>query len=210
MRELLYDPGKNEQAWDAYNALCERYEYDFSWVEDREQLHGIETELQCIVCRWPDFFMAYVELWQFYGMFADEDSEITACHWLQKAVPLAEKIMLGEKGNWPDVVDWAWIENRPVIRILLAGSLRKWEEGKPALARHTLRNILKTNPNDNPGVRFLILAINEGISYKGYKRQFEKKNGTLKPQIFTWFEENYKKYPEEFALYEKATAEMMQ
>lgn len=207
-RELLYDPDTQPEAWDTYNALCAEYDYDFESVRDRTELMYIEQHLQHIVHTWPDFFMGHVELWYFYSLFYDEECELAARDCLERALSMTDKIILDEKGNWPDVMDWLWLENRAVIRVLIAGARLKWERKMPALAKHTLRNVLKANPSDQPGVRFLILAINEKLTFKGYQRKFEKKDGTLKPSIHEWFSEKSKKYPEEFAEWERMRVKM--
>ncbi len=204
-REYFYEPDARAKGFDALHALMSKYDYDLSQAESKAEHVLIEHTLVDIIHQDPNFFDPYMELYHFYNLFKGFEEQAAAV--LEEAYTLALKMITDKKGNWPDVIEWHWQENRNVIRALIGGAITRWKENKPALARVTLRNILKTNPSDNPGVRFLILAINEKMSYQAYQKRFEKDN-TLAHVTYDWFNENSKKYPEDFEWWEKVMAEM--
>lgn len=203
--EYYYEPDARTKGFDALHELMSKYDYDLSQAKSKAEHTIIEHTLVDIIHSNPIFFDPYMELYHFYSRFSGYEAQAETV--LEEANALALKMITDKKGNWPDVIEWHWQENRNVIRALIGGAITKWKENKPALARVTLRNILKTNPSDNPGVRFLILAINEKMSYKTYQRRFEK-GDTLAHVAYDWFNENSKKYPEDFAWWEKAMIEM--
>lgn len=72
-----------------------------------------------------------------------------------------------------------------------------------------LRKLLKSNPGDNIGARFDILAIHLGL-----KHDYEKKfacgdmSGYLDAfKVCRWFDKHSKKFPEEFGWWFKAMQE---
>ena len=57
--------------------------------------------------------------------------------------------------------------------------------------------MFQSNPNDNAGVRYYILAILEKLSYDTYESLYEN-DSYLSDDIFEWFEKGRKKYTDEF------------
>jgi len=72
------------------------------------------------------------------------------------------------------VLEWGWLENRHIIKAILNKALSHWVKGETDEALELFRKILSTNPGDNPGVRFYILAIKQGMSYREFEKHYSK------------------------------------
>ncbi len=73
-----------------------------------------------------------------------------------------------------------------------------WDQGKTDEALEMFRKLLRTNPSDNAGVRYYILAIRLNMSLEKFEKKFDKGGFYLATEIDRWFEENSKKFPDEF------------
>lgn len=70
--------------------------------------------------------------------------------------------MVTEKsGQWPEKLEWGWIENRHIIRAFVNMGILYWKKNKTLEAYSLFQKLLETNPNDNAGVRYFMLAILE-------------------------------------------------
>ena len=101
-----------------------------------------------------------------------------------------------KKENWLyDKIEWGWLENQSIIRGLQNGAIKRWKEGKAKEVKQVFQNLLKTNPNDNSGDRYHLLAIFEGMTVK----EFDKKmgnSGFVPPTIPNWFDKKAKFHAE--------------
>lgn len=66
------------------------------------------------------------------------------------------------KDKMPDHVDWAAPHDRTLIRSLHGLALVEYRRGKTANAEKMFNRILKINPKDNTGARFLAMDIRKG------------------------------------------------
>lgn len=107
-----------------------------------------------------------------------------------------------KNGNWPDSLEWAWLENRHIIRAIVEKGVRLWYNQKNDKALQLFRKLLKTNPNDNPGVRFYILAIKMNMTFERFEERFVK-GGYYGVEIDDWFNRHFNRFPEEFGWWEK-------
>ena len=75
-----------------------------------------------------------------------------------------------------------------------------WEMGETSEAKRIFGQLLASNPNDNIGARYAILAILEGLpSMDAYEAMFETKEGYLDAmKTDEWFDKNAPKYPGDF------------
>ena len=110
--------------------------------------------------------------------------------------------ILDRKGNWPDRLEWGWIENRHIIRAIVNQAILYWKIEKTEKALNLFRNLLRTNPNDNVGARYYILGIRLNISFTDFELRFNK-NGFYDFDIVKWFDDNYKRFPDEFEWWNK-------
>ncbi|HMK06833.1 MAG TPA: hypothetical protein VK476_04835 [Flavobacterium sp.] len=204
-REFIYDMDVSGN--DQYVALLEKYNYDFETVYGKRAQRNIELSLLKIISRHPDFFPAYMELVQFYRQFKDKEKQKKADTYLEISYKMALGMVRNKRKKFPGIMSWGDVGNRQVIRALMGGAVTRWENGNTAEALEVFRGILKSNPGDNPGARFYLLAILEGMSWKDYEKRFEK-GEFIDPSINPWFEKNSKKHPKDFVWWEKAIAKM--
>ena len=148
----------------------------------------------------PDFLDSHVLLYQ---ILQDEDNPAETEKILDEAYNRAIKLITDKHGNWPDVLEWGWLENRHIIRAILNKAILLWDKNKTEEALDIFRKLLKTNPGDNVGARDFILAIRMNMTYKEYEKRFNK-GGYYDNESADWFNKNYKKFPDEFSWWEKA------
>lgn len=142
-----------------------------------------------------------------YNILEEEGKVSEAEKFLNEAYERALRLITDEKGNWPDKLEWGWLENRHIIRTLLNKGLHLWKIGENDSALDLFRKMLKTDPMDNVGARVYILAIRTGMSFEEFEDRFER-DGDYDDDLMKWFEENYKRFPEEFEEWEEAFKRM--
>jgi tetratricopeptide (TPR) repeat protein len=65
---------------------------------------------------------------------------------------------------WPRRLPWGEMPNRPILRIMQMRALQHHEDGNRTEAEELYRLLLKLNPSDNQGIRYLLAALREGRS----------------------------------------------
>jgi tetratricopeptide (TPR) repeat protein len=188
---------KNHNVMGAYYDLCEEY--------DGGNAESIKKQLTGLIKKDPDFFDSYLLL---YEILQDENKFAEAEDVLNNAFEKAIKLITDKDGNWPDILEWGWLENRHIIRTVLNKAISLWTDGKADIALDLFRKLLKTNPGDNVGAREFILAIRMDMSYDEFEDRFNK-GGYYDRETIDWFEKNYKSFPDEFGWWEKAVEEYM-
>lgn len=163
----------------------------------------IRIQLEQLIKRDPYYLDPYLLL---YMILEDEGNLKEAEKMLNNAYKRALKMITDENGNWPDIMRWGHIENRHIIRAILNKAILLWREKKTEEALDLLRKLLRTNPNDNIGARDYILAIRMNMSFEEFERRFNK-GGYYDIDLVNWFDENYKKFPDEFEWWEKTIEE---
>jgi len=111
-------------------------------------------------------------------------------------------LITDKNGNWPDILSWANLLNRHIIRAILTKAIILWGDQYKDEALDIFRKLLNSNLSDNIGARFYILAIRMGIDFEDFDKRFNK-GGYYDEEILTWFDNNYKKFPEEFSAWEE-------
>lgn len=175
------------------------YFYDLCEICNDETVDFVKKELRKLIEKDPDFLDSYLFL---YEILVEEGSEEGAEELLNEAYERAIKMITDEKGNWSDVLEWDVLENRHIIRAILNKALYEWDKGNEDKAIDLFRKLLKTNPCDNVGARFYILAIRMHLSLDEFQKRFDK-GGYYDDKLNEWFYENYHKFPDEFADWEK-------
>ena len=164
---------------------------------------SIKKQLKNLIEKDPDFLDSYT----FYHTILFSEHKIEEAEKvLNEAYKRAVALITDENGEWPDVLEWGWVENRHIIRAILNKAVLSWGNNDIECALDLFRKLLRTNPGDNPGVRFYILAIRMGISFEKFEKQFSR-DGFYHTDLLDWFEENYPKFPDEFDWWEKAVEE---
>lgn len=117
---------------------------------------------------------------------------------LLDAYEKALELILDKNGQWPDKLEWGWTQNRHIIQTILMQGNQLWKEKKSRKAYELFRKLLETNPGDNPGVRYLMLGVLEGMKEKDFNMRFVN-NEFWSNDIDDWFSENINKHKEEFS-----------
>jgi len=187
---------------DEFRPVMGKY-YELVEREHLMKRSSVKRKLRQLIKEDPDFLDTYLFL---YEILLEEGKKEEAEKVLDEAYQRALKLITDKKGRWPDLLEWGWLENRHIIRTLLNKGVSFWEEGNTEEALKIFRNLLRMNPNDNPGVRYYILAVRMGMSLEEFEGTFEE-GGYWTSKIIEWFEANYKRFPEEFEWWEKLLEE---
>lgn len=163
-------------------------------IEGMVDAEDLILELQDLIDRDPFYFDPVVYL---HNLHLDFQHFLEAGEVLLSAYQRALSLILDDDRQWPAKLSWDFIENRHVIRLLEATGRWYWRRKTPEKAMDLFRNLLRTNPNDNLGVRFYLLAIKLGWSFKEFEERLNK-NRETDTSIFEWFEREHSRFPEEF------------
>jgi tetratricopeptide (TPR) repeat protein len=172
-----------------YYDLCEEY-------QGVNPSRSLVKKLETMIAADPDFYDPYLML----GEILDQQGASPIAEaLLETAYQRALSRIQDKKGNWPKRLEWGWLENRHIIRTLLTRAIRFWEEDDTEAALELFRNLLKTNPNDNIGARYYILAIRLGQTLDEHEAPFRTAQGFLDAmKMVDWFDANAPGFPEEF------------
>ncbi|MFH1789523.1 MAG: hypothetical protein ABH832_00415 [bacterium] len=66
--------------------------------------------------------------------------------------------------KWPKTMLWGYLENREYMRAIQEKANLYWEQDKLEKVEKLFRLLLKMNPGDNQGIRFLLAGMFTGIS----------------------------------------------
>lgn len=102
----------------------------------------------------PEFIDAYNGL---AVVHEDEDDSKKAREFAEIAYKLTKK----EFKRWPEEMEWGLMENRPYLRAICNKAIYFHEDGGLDKAEKLYRLLLKLNPDDNQGVRYLLAALYE-------------------------------------------------
>ncbi len=118
---------------------------------------------------------------------------------LKKGYERAMKMVM-HRGKFPDVLSWLFMENRHIIRMIYNYALKMWEMGEKNEALRVMQQLLASNPNDNIGARYGIVALLEGYdNVQSWEEVFESDSGYGLDGLAVdeWFNKHTKKYPDE-------------
>ena len=188
---------KNHNVTDVYYDLREKY--------NGSNTKSTKRQLKQLIEKDHDFLDSYLLL---YEILQDDGNLPEAKKILNDAYERALKLIIDKKGNWPDVLEWGWLENRHIIRTILNKAISLWKNKEIDDALDLFRKLLKTNPGDNVGARDYILAIRINISFEEFENRFDR-GGYCDKELSDWFDKNYKRFPDEFGWWEKAIEKYM-
>lgn len=169
----------------------------YELLEKETTLEKLYEELEKLIEQDPDFYDTYILI---ADILISEEKTEDARTLLYTAYTRALLRIVDSEGNLPKSLPWGWLENRHLIRAIDRWGLELWKQGKIEESLTIFRKLLKSNPNDNIGARFSILALRLGLGHE-YEDRFESKN---MPdcvdgfKINKWFDKNSKNFPEEF------------
>lgn len=170
--------------------LMESY-YDLleSDIEDST----LKAELKKLINKEPDFLCPYLTL---IKILREENQISEANKVLENAYAQALNLIIDESGRWPGKLEASWIPNWHIIITIFEKAIYLWETGKTDGSLDLFRKLLKTNPNDDFGARNYVL----GILLDFDCREFHKwvNNNENYEAVLEWFDENQKKFSDEF------------
>ena len=150
--------------------------------------------LKSIIKKDANYFDPYITLHEYYLMDGDVKNAIkTIEEGFKGAIDLIDN-----NGRFPDELPWGFMENRHIIRMIFNFGMFIWanDEDKE-IALNIFIELLKSNHNDNIGVRYSIVAILEGFSsQEEYEEQFENENsmGLEYGALEEWFHKSAQKH----------------
>ena len=171
--------------------ISEEY-YEFLENPIADDYMKSEKILKKMINKDPYFFDPYTVLHEYY---LNENKVEKAFNLMLKgyknAIELIEK-----NGKFPDILRWGFIENRHIIRVIFNFATLLWLADKKDDALEILLKLYKSNPDDNIGARYSILALLEGFeSQEHLEEEFDGGNGYVDWQKQEeWFVKNIKKY----------------
>lgn len=171
------------------------YEHN-SLLDSNLSMDKIKERLKALIKEVPLYFDTYLSLAEIYNL---EGNLSSAKNLIRKGYQLAIRRIVNQKGEFPKQMEWSWINNRHIIRIIDHWAYLLWCDGKEKKALKIFRNLFKSNPSDNIGARFDILAIRLGLE-PDYELEFMSLLGGYIDaiELTEWFEINAKSFPEEF------------
>lgn len=169
--------------------------YDFM-DSGEESTSKVEQKMREFIKKDPLFLDPYIMI---YNIYLEANEVEQADSILNEAYEAAIKTITDKKGEWPDELEWGFLENRHIIRTLLNKAISHWHKEENDKALSLLRKLLKSNPHDNIGARNFILAILLDMKYGDFENKMMSKNGYgYDGKKLMEFEEKMKDFPEEF------------
>jgi len=179
-----------------YYDFLELYDHEIYYYiqeADREELVEIQEVMLSYINAAPNFLDSYLIMIEVCNKLGEIRR---AERHLEKGYKKALELILDEKGNWPDIMEWAWLENRHIIRLLKKQAEHFWDDGMEDTLKHQeaikiYENLIKTNPRDNVGARYPYLAMLEGMDLYELEKLYENEK-----KLDTWFENKGRKREE--------------
>ena len=160
-----------------------------------ESKHDI-TDVMRVMEKDRDFLDPYLYLTE---MLIDQGQEEDAEIFAEKAFVRALGMILDIAGSWPDELLWGYHENRHIMRVLMHKADYEWRMGRTDNALNLYKNLLKANLSDNLGVRYAIVAIRSGYTYKKYMHEVWPVNTVPASTLDKWFKKHAPKCVEDLA-----------
>jgi len=151
--------------------IAEDYEYidksrykvqDEYWSileNDSLSIEKREEKLLNLIQKDADFFDPYISLSELY---AEQKRAKEHCEILQKGFDRAINL-ISRNGQMPSMLEWGFIENRHIIRMIYNYANFVWLVNDREKAYAIFKLLLKMNINDNIGARYAMMAILEGF-----------------------------------------------
>jgi tetratricopeptide (TPR) repeat protein len=175
--------------------VSEEY-YEFLESPEADDYKKSEKILLKLIKQDPDFFDTYTVLHEYY---LNSGKGTKAYNLMAKGYERAMGLLLNKNGRYPTSLPWGYVENRHIIRILFNFAALLWLNSDTKNALDIFNRLLKTDPDDNIGARYMIVAIHEGIkSLFEFEEMFNDENGNWDWQAQEkWFWEVSGKYEKE-------------
>ena len=133
--------------------------WEFIESEDAEHIEKSIKILKGIIKKDPDYFDPYITLHEYYLLNNESDKAMVS---LVEGYDGAMNLIMLD-GEFPDELPWGFIENRHIIRMIFNYALLMWNLEAKEQAVTLMLQLLRSNPGDNIGARYYIVAILEGF-----------------------------------------------
>ncbi|MCB1316450.1 MAG: hypothetical protein KDK27_10880 [Leptospiraceae bacterium] len=153
-----------------------------------------ERALKKLILKDPHYFDPYLALTEFY---LGNEQDLAADQLLDRAYGILLEKFTGEGEAWPHRMQWGWLENRHILRLMAQKAEILWMKEERTIALDVYRRILKMNPGDNQGIRMNILALRSGMSFAEFMEMCEKEDWQA---LDEWFARGQKKFSHEFEI----------
>jgi len=167
--------------------------WEFIESEDAEHIEKSIKVLKNIIKKDPDYFDPYITLHEYYLANDEPDKAIVILvDGYNRAMDL---VMLD--GEFPDELLWGFLENRHIVRMIFNYALLMWRLEDKDRAVSLMLQLLRSNPGDNIGARYYIVAILEGFeSEEAFESDFmeEGKEYLDWQKQEEWFQEKVVKH----------------
>ena len=168
--------------------------WEFIESKEADNVKKSISILKKIIKKDPDYFDPYITLHEYYLLNGDPENAMDV---LERGYKRALKLIM-KNGKFPDVLLWGFIENRHIIRMLFNYAMFMWEIEEREQALDLMMSLLKSNPGDNIGARYSIVAILEGVdSQEELEEMFGDGEYLDWERQEKWFYEKVKKYQKE-------------
>ena len=165
--------------------------WEFLESEASEDIAKSIKILRSIIKKDPNYFDPYITLHEYY--LANDEGE-KAFDILSLGYERAMKLIV-HNDKFPDILRWGFMENRHIIRILFNFAIAQWFLGEKKQALDLMLLLLHSNPEDNIGARYSIVAILEGYaSQEDFEEEFSDGEYLDWEKQDTWFFEKAKKH----------------
>ena len=105
---------------------------------------------------------------------------------IEKAYNIVLDRILDSNGNYPDSLPYSCLENRPLLEVLVNQASEKWASADWNEAEKIMRQLLEMNPDDNHGIRIMLLAVFERIGKNDFWDMFPEDDYS---SLEKWFNE---------------------
>ena len=152
-----------DEKWELY--------YDAMELLEEGEIKRAEKLLKEAIKLDPDFVAGYVGLVEVYEI--QEKEKLVA-----KYVNLAWEKTLKKFPKWPPVgkISWGSVNDRQYFRAICDKAILHHRKEEKEEAEKLYRLLLKLNPNDNQGIRYLLAALFRGLTPEDVDMMIEEGN----------------------------------
>ena len=145
--------------------------YEFLESTDSNDYKKSEKILLDLIKKDPYFLDTYTSLHEYY---LENNQGSKAFDIMFKAHNKAISLIINKNEKFPDSLPWRSIENRHIIRAMFHFAAILWLNRDTKNALLIFQMLLKSDSNDNIGVRYMIVAMCEKVkSLYHFKEKFE-------------------------------------
>jgi tetratricopeptide (TPR) repeat protein len=128
----------------------------------RKGINWLRSDPQCAECVFLELisdYPEYLDAYHYWALALERKGDQTQADQVrEKAIKMALTFFPAHFAMDQDQLAWGFEENRPFLRLYHSFGLQLMEKGKTEEALNVFENMLVLNPNDNQGVRALLVG----------------------------------------------------